>query len=282
MVRAPASRLRLSWPRAAIALAAVLASASFAAAQAPPDVIPPNYVAPRIKLPPAGRPDWSGVWTAHGPNPNIFDPAALGRPENRGKKTQDMRDFPPYRPEWAARYEDLLAQGQAGAVLDPDASCRPPGMPRIMTTPYPFEFVILPDRVDILLEISSQVRRIYTDGRPHPAPDDLDPSYNGHSIGRWEGDTLVVDTVGLVDKTVYDLTAAPHSDQVHVVERIRRLSPQLMENLMTVEDPVTLTRPWVIRRLYELKPDWRILEYVCEDNNRNGPNADGTTGFVAK
>ena len=282
MITAPVARLRLCTLHAAVGLAALLTPAGLAAAQAAPDVIPPNYVAPRIKLAPAGRPDWSGVWSAHGLNPNIFDPAAVGRPENKGKKTQDMRDFPPYKPEWAQRYEALLAQGQAGAVLDPDAACLPPGMPRVMTTPYPFELVILPDRVDILYEISSQVRRIYTDGRKHPAPEDLDPSFNGDSIGHWEGDTLVIDTVGLVDKTVYDLTAAPHSDKVHVTERIRRLSPVLMENIMTVDDPVMLTTPWVVRRLYEPKPDWRILEYVCEDNNRNAPNADGTTGFVAR
>ena len=83
-----------------------------------------------------------------------------------------------------------------------------------MTTPYPMEFVIQPDRVVILHEISSQVRRIYTDGRKHPAPEDLDPTYMGHSIGHWEGDTLVVDTVGMKGDTVYDVSAAPHSDKV--------------------------------------------------------------------
>jgi hypothetical protein len=150
-------------------------------------------------------------------------------------------------------------------------------MPRIMTTPYPMEFVILPDRVDILHEISSQVRRIWTDGRRHPPADELDPTYMGHSIGHWDGDILVVDTVGMRGDTVYDVSAAPHSDKVHEVERIRRISATQMEDVMTVEDPVAFTKPWVVRRLYDLKPGWEIKEYVCEDNNRNTINPDGTT-----
>ena len=156
-------------------------------------------------------------------------------------------------------------------------------MPRIMTTPYPMEFVIQPDRVLILLEISSQVRRIYTDGRKHPTGDDLDPTYMGHSIGHWEGDTLVVDTVGMRGDTVFDVTAAMHSDQVHEVERIRRISPTQMQDIMTIEDPVAFTKPWVVTRLYDLKPTWQITEYVCEDNNRNPIKPDGTTqtGVVA-
>jgi hypothetical protein len=225
---------------------------------------------------PSPVPDWKGVWNPH--ERNMFDPAAFTDPRNKGVAVAaDIREYPPYKPEWEARYAQKLKDNAAGIPGDPTASCRPGGMPRIMTTPYPMEFVIQPDRVVILMEISSQVRRIFTDGRKHPTGDDLNPTYMGHSIGHWEGDTLVVDTVGMRGDTVYDVSAAMHSDQVHEVERIRRISPTQMEDLMTIDDPVAFTRPWVVRRTYDLKPDWEITEYVCEDNNRNPIAEDGTT-----
>ena len=268
--------------RALLACAAAVAFAPAARAQnAPSPPAPADYHAPRQADSKAHLPDWSGVWNPH--ERNMFDPTAFDRPENKGKGAQDIREYPPYNAEWEARYARKLAQNSAGIPTDPTASCRPGGMPRIMTTPYPMEFVIQPDRVVILHEISSQVRRIYTDGRKHPAPEDLDPTYMGHSIGHWEGDTLVVDTVGMKGDTVYDVSAAPHSDKVHEVERIRRISPTQIQDVMTIEDPVAFTKPWVVTRLYDLKPTWEIQEYVCEDNNRNPIKDDGTTktGVVA-
>ena len=248
-----------AYPSALLAAAAVLSLAAAARAEMPSPV-----------------PDWKGVWNPH--ERNMFDPAAFTDPRNNGRTSAaDIREFPPYKPEWEARYAQKLKDNAAGIPGDPTASCRPGGMPRIMTTPYPMEFVIEPDRVVILMEISSQVRRIFTDGRKHPAPEDLDPSYMGHSIGHWEGDTLVVDTVGMRGDTVYDVSAAMHSDKVHEVERIRRISATQMEDLMTIEDPVAFTRPWIVRRTYDLHPDWQITEYVCEDNNRNPIKEDGTT-----
>ena len=265
---------------AALALAAPAFTSSAWAQNAPSPPAPPNYKAPIQKDSKMGLPDWSGVWNPH--ERNMFDPTAFDRPENKGKGAQDIREFPPYNAEWEARYDKKLAENRQGLPTDPTASCRPGGMPRIMTTPYPMEFVIQPDRVVILHEISSQVRRVYTDGRKHPAPDDLDPTYMGHSIGHWEGDTLVVDTVGVKGDTVYDVSAAPHSDKVHEIERIRRISPTQIEDVMTIEDPVAFTKPWVVVRRYD-KKDWDIQEYVCEDNNRNPIKPDGTTetGVVA-
>jgi hypothetical protein len=234
-------------------------------------------IAQTASAPVQNLPDWSGVW-----NPaelNIFDPTAPHDPQNKKNSSAAyMREFPPYNAEWEARYQKNLADNAAGKPVDPTAGCVPGGMPRIMTTPYPFEVVIQPNRVLILHEVSSQVRRIWTDGRKHPA--DLDPTYMGHSIGHWEGDTLVVDTVGLRGDTVFDVTAAPHSDQIHVTERIRRLSATKLEDRLVVQDPVAFTKPWLVVRTYDLKPDWEIKEYVCEENNRNPINPDGSTGFV--
>lgn len=226
---------------------------------------------------PQQLPDWSGVW-----NPaelNIFDPTAPRQQQNKQSTAAAyMREFPPYNAAWEKRYRKVLADNIAGKPTDPTAGCVPGGMPRIMTTPYPFEIVIQSNRVIILHEVSSQVRRIWTDGRKHP--DDLDPTYMGHSIGHWEGDTLVVDTVGMRGDTVFNVTAAPHSDKIHVTERIRRLSPTKLEDRFVVEDPIAFTKPWLVVRTYNLKPDWEIREYVCEENNRNPINPDGSTGFI--
>jgi hypothetical protein len=223
-------------------------------------------------------PDWSGVW-----NPaetNIFDATAPKDPRNKNlSSSADMREFPPYNAEWEARYKKLLVDNAAGKPTDPTAGCVPGGMPRIMTTPYPFEIIIQANRVIILHEAASQVRRIWTDGRSHPVDPDL--SYMGHSIGHWEGDTLVVDTMGMRGDTVFDVTAAPHSDKIHVTERIRRISPTKLEDRFVVEDPVAFTKPWLVVRTYTLKPDWEIREYVCEENNRNPINPDGSTAFIA-
>jgi hypothetical protein len=231
----------------------------------------------------AGLPDWSGVWFPH--ERNLFDPSSLPPAERQVKDTASslfeasyQRMYPPYRPDYEARYAKTLKDTNEGRASDPTAGCVPPGFPRIMGTPYPLEFVVEKRRVSILFEAYSQVRRIYTDGSRHP--DDLDPSYNGHSTGHWEGDTLVVDTVGLRGDTVFDVSGAPHSDAMHVTERLRRTGPDTIEDRMVVEDPKALTRPWTVVRTYERKPDWKIAEYVCEENQRNPILPDGSTGFL--
>jgi hypothetical protein len=231
--------------------------------------------APARKLP-----DWRGVW-----NPaerNIFDPQALPPPPKDSAgyfpETSYAREYPPYRPEWEARYVDTLKRSAEGFATDPTGHCLPPGFPRLMDTPFPIEFIIEPDRTTILFEAWSQVRRIWTDGRGHPQ--DLDPSYNGHSIGHWEGDTLVIDTIGMREDTTFDVTGAPHSDRIHVVERMRKRDPDTIEDQITVEDPVAFTRPWTVTRTYARQAGWQLTEYVCLENQRNPPNADGTTGTV--
>jgi hypothetical protein len=231
---------------------------------------------------PASTPDWSGVWN---PNErNLFDPSAAKGPATPGgvqsflPDTSYEREYPPYNPDYEARYEAVLAKTKAGKAVDPTAGCVPPGMPRIMTTPYPLEFIIQPQRVTIMHEAYSQMRWIHTDGRPHPS--ELDPTYNGHSIGHWEGDTLVVDTVGLRGDTVFDVTGAPHSGAMHLVERIRRLNAETLEDRIVVEDKTAMTKPWTVVRTYSHRPDWQLTEYVCEENQRNPMNPDGTTGFI--
>jgi hypothetical protein len=263
--------MKTSWKNGGIAALASLACATAAPAQSAP-----------VK---SVLPDWSGVWNPH--ERNLFDASSLAATEVKAKDTGSslfeasyMRMYPPYRPDYEARYLAVLKTTQAGISTDPTAGCVPPGFPRIMGTPYPLEFIVEPQRVTILFEAFGQTRRIYTDGRAHPA--DLDPTYNGDSIGHWEGDTLVVDTVGLRQDTVFDVTGAAHSDALHVVEHIRRLSQTTMEDRLLIEDPKALTKPWTVVRTFDLQPTWHIAEYVCEENQRNPVDAQGKAGFVGR
>ena len=216
------------------------------------------------------HPNWNGVWEREGAI--LFDPDARpGRPEK-----------PPLTPAYQKRYDDILAAAAAGhPIADPGAMCLPAGMPRVMVMTSPMEILMIPGQVTIIAEWSSQTRRIFTDGRKHPV--DPDPTYQGHSIGHWEGDTLVIDTIGVRGDTVFDATGLGHSDQMHITERMRQSSPTELEDQITVEDPVAFTHPWVITRKYKRGgPDLQIMEYICEENNRNPVGANGVTGFTAE
>jgi hypothetical protein len=126
------------------------------------------------------------------------------------------------------------------------------------------EIIQIPGRVIMFFEFNHYVRQIYTDGRGHN--EDLPPTWMGDSIGRWEGDTLVVDTTGFNDKTSIDRLGHPHSDAMHLVERIRRVDHDTLQDDLTVDDPKAYAKPWTGQQIFQLKPGWEITEYVCEDN----------------
>jgi len=201
-------------------------------------------------------PDWGGVWEPTNGAPFL--------PEN-----------PPLTKDKAAAAADYAAKQARGEIQDtPAANCVPPGMPVTMYDPYPIEFLFTPGKVTILIEAYSQWRQIFTDGRKHP--DDPDLTYNGHSIGHWEGDTLVVDTVGFTTDTPLGRNyGIKHSDKMRIVERMKLVKPDLMQIETTITDPETLTKPWTMTRDYARHRDWTLSEYVCQQNNRNGTTDDG-------
>jgi hypothetical protein len=143
-------------------------------------------------------------------------------------------------------------------------SCLPPGTPRIYLQPFPFRIVQTPREIIMIYEYDHTVRQIFMDGRKHP--DDVIPTYMGHSIGKWEGDTLVVDTVGFNDKSWLDRDGHPHSDQLHVIERFHRVDHDNLQIGITMEDPKVLVHPWVTQLHFQLKPTWDIMEQNCADN----------------
>lgn len=196
-------------------------------------------------------PDLSGVWYV-----------------SEFRRTILPNDDPPFQP-WA---EALFKKRQLEAVgADPDKGpdpaprCLPPGIPRAMFQPFPWEIVQARDRVIQIFEYQSLVRQIFTDGRGHPK--DLEPTYMGSAIGHYEGDTLVVDTVGFNDKTWLDPKGLPHSDALHVVERIRRPDHNTLVDDYTIDDPKAYTKTWTAQRSFTLHPDWQIQEYVCAEHN---------------
>jgi hypothetical protein len=210
---------------------------------------------PYAKL--AALPDWSGIWEIDWRNER-----GITTPRPQMKLT----------PEYQKRLDAFRAAQKDGENLQGEAAnCVPSGMPGIMTQPYPIEFLFQPDKVVMLIETYMQYRHIWTDGRA--LPEDPDEWFNGHSVGRWEGETLVVDTIGINAGTLL-APGVPHSDQLKITERIRRVAPEWLEIEVTLTDPVVLAEPFVITNTYHHLDD-ELREYVCLENNRDGADEKG-------
>jgi len=180
---------------------------------------------------------------------------------------------PPLQPWAAAKYRSARPGNgpHAGSESqDPILSCDPPGIPRLLLLPFPMQIIQIPGQVMMLFEYDHFIRQIFFDRRTHPG--DLDPTWMGDSVGHWEGNTLVVDTVGLNDKTWLDQVGHPHSDALHVVERFHRVDHDTLKDDLTIDDPKAYTQSWKGQQTFKLKPAWHLMEYVCEDTlNRSNP-----------
>jgi hypothetical protein len=243
----------------AVAAAAVLAFSSCVLAQT---------AAPQAAAS-SPAPDLTGVWRRSRRPPD--NKRKYNFHEISGTLTNEE---PPMTPWGEAQYKAAKPNiGRRGVPLsqtnDPVTKCFPPGVPRIfeMRIGQPWEIIQIPGRVIMFFEYDHLVRQIFTDGRPHSK--DLIPSWMGDSIGTWEGDTLVVDTIGFNEKTWLDGDGHPHSDALHLVERIRRTSRDSLSIDFTIDDPKAYTKPWVAHNEFELKPGWNIGEVVCVDDNAN-------------
>jgi hypothetical protein len=210
-------------------------------------------------------PDWGGVWVLNRPAPGTPPPE---RPVLKGTYLKDNE-------AWQKEVKE-----KGGDVAHHGSYCLPPGMPGIMSVgQYPMEFLFTPGRVTTHHEAWTQWRNIYTDGRPHP--DDLDASFQGDSIGHWEGDTLVVDTVGIKPAAALGMGMG-HSAKLHIVERMHlaKGDPDTLLDEMTLTDPEALDKPWQRTLTYKRSRDWQLLEFVCDENDRNPVNEEGKTGFT--
>src|SRR5215813_5334936 len=166
---------------------------------------------------------------------------------------------PPLNQTGRAAYQKNQAGLKDGSIVDkPRRVCTPDGMPRVLATPYPFEIFQTPaDQVTFLYEMNHQTRTILMD-KPLPTLESLitEPLYNGHSVAHWEGDTLVVQSIGFNDRTFLDATGLPHSDEMITTERLRKNGDQL-EDVVTIHDPQLYTRDWQARFTYRLRNDVR-------------------------
>ena len=212
--------------------------------------------------------DISGNWA-------VENFVAFARPtEDKRMKTMEGQPVP--FQEWSGKlYEDRLQADKNGAAFPYTAArCLPGGLPQMMYTPFQFQITQSPGQVTLLMEEQHLWRQILLK-EPHD-PDPL-PGYHGDSTGRWEGDTLVVDTIGLNDKTTIDFMGLPHTEALHVVERMRLLNPNQLEIIFTFEDPTVFTRPWSLRKTYKRQDGTaRLSEYICLDGQLN--DVDPVTG----
>jgi hypothetical protein len=174
--------------------------------------------------------------------------------------------------EGKTAYEKNIAGLKDGSLADNARRfCVPDGLPRVLANPYPFEIVYgPPGQITILYELSHQIRTVAMD-KPMPGEEELTtwPFYNGHSVGHFEGDSLVIETAGFNEKTFIDATGAPHTDEMRTRERIRKVSPTQLEDVITIHDPMYYTRDWQARFVYSLRSDIRIEDYNCGEPHRD-------------
>src|SRR6188474_2663342 len=253
--------------RSLLSLASALAVAAALSASPIAQSAPPAAGAKPVPRAADGKPDLSGIWIAGGIG-LLFGEAEADRIRKAdiaaGRPAPPPREPPPYKPEAEAKRQQYLTRR---GIDDPMARCLLTGVPRITVRPLPFEIVQLRDRVIILYEIHHAFRIIPTDGRPHP--EDLEPSYLGDSVARWDGDTLVVDVTGFNDKTWLAGVGTIHSEKLRVTERYRRDTFDTIVYDVTMEDPEVFTKPWQQQETFRLRPNERIREYECIENNED-------------
>jgi hypothetical protein len=154
-------------------------------------------------------------------------------------------------------------------AYDPQGFCLPPGGPRMFGTPYPAEFLQQEDRIVVIFEGGAHVwREIHMDGREHPPLDDITPSFFGHSIGWWEGETLVVDTVGFNEMTWLNFNGTMHTEKLHTIERITRPEHGTLHYEAVIDDPEAYTRPWTVAWDIPWAEGEELKEYICQENNQ--------------
>ncbi len=200
-------------------------------------------------------------------------------PPTRSSPTSDGSqgrgpDAPKLTPEYLAKWNVIAASRISGSYeYDNIHNCLPPGMPAMMSAAYGMEIMQDEQKITFFSEHQDALRRVYLDGRK-PTPEVLaDPTYAGYSMGRWEGDTLVIDTVALTTKSYID-GSSPHSDKMTVQERMRLVEPGLIENQITVTDPEALTEPWRVTRRYRKAsyPNDELREFACAEGLRDAPH----------
>jgi hypothetical protein len=221
-----------------------------------------------------GKPNWTGFWVPVGGLLDVYR-GLNGLDGVPGGLSLNTPHADPSAPEMKSPYKEQLAKlldkAKSGQSLpDKVALCFPPGMPQMMYMVYGMEVLQTPKIIALTSEWQAASRRIWMDLKEHPPAEELEDTYTGHSIGHWEGDTLVVDTVGIrTDVPYFSQVPLDHGPHARITERLHQTAPDVLVDDLTVVDPDVFTKPWVTSYTYHYRPDLRLQEYVCLDNNRN-------------
>ena len=208
---------------------------------------PPSGPVPRMA---DGKPDLSGVWD----RPYVPDMSKTGRNQ------QGFAELP-FTAWGLAEWKNYDA-----AKGDYTGACLPFGLVRSINSPMPMQIVQNNKYVSLDFEVDNWFQVVPIDGRPHRQQV---PTWSGDSVGHWDGDTLVIDTVNFNGRTKLDTIGHPQSDQLHVIQRWTRTDLGHIAYEITIDDPQTFTKPWSNTRTFTLRPDWEIMEYSCEENNKS-------------
>ena len=259
--------------RCRVLLATIVAAsplpAALSAQTARPGTPQPATSVPRAS---DGKPNLTGVWQGASTRRGTWEEAnsglgvgGTGRDLSAppGLASQQVINEPaPYQP-WAAA--KVLESFNKRGIDDPTALCLPPGLPRASIVGlFPLQIIQTPEQVAILYEYMNAFRVIPLNAKH---PDDLVPTYMGNSVGRWEGDTLVVDVVGFNDKTWHTGTGTFHTEGLHITERYIRVDKDRINYDVTIEDAAVLSKPWTVHSSMMLREGTRLQEYVCAENN---------------
>lgn len=217
----------------------------------------PNLSAPTPRRS-DGKPDLSGIWEPM-ENKYVRNIAA------------DIKQEIPFQP-WAKALYDQRTDG-SHSKEDPDANCLPQGVPKIDAAPAPWKIVQTPGSLVIIYEAFTLWRQIFMDGRQRVK--DLNPTWLGYSTAAWDGDTLVVDTRGFNGKAWLDQLGKPSTEALHVIERFHRKDFGHMDLTITIDDPKAYTKPWTVVEPVHLLPDTELLEFICNENNRDVSHLPG-------
>ena len=230
-----------------------------------------NMTGPVPKL--NGKPDLSGIWQVQGEPRAPGGLFGLGESLNSRYFRNILSDFKPEDLPLTPAGTEMLKKNTQVGVFNPLLNCLPDGVPHGDLLPEPFKIIHSPAVIVMLYEVETTFRQIFMDGRKHPA--DMSPTWQGYSVGRWEGDTLVIETTGFNDRSWLDARGTGHSTEMRVEERFRRRDYGHMDLTITVTDPVVFTKPITFSVVEELLPDTDLLEHYCLENEKDDAHFPG-------
>ena len=214
-----------------------------------------------------GKPDLSGIWQADGEARGAGGLFGLGESENSKYFRNILADFPPGQEPLTPEGKERLQRSSRPGVAVQGLNCLPDGVPHADLLPEPFKIIQAPGVIVMLYEVETTFRQIFMDGRKLPV--DPSPTWNGYSVGRWDGDTLVVESSGFNDQSWLDARGHQHSEEMKVEERFHRRDYGHLDVQVTVTDPRTFTQPITIRFVETLLPDTDLLEHYCLEGEQD-------------